>query len=55
MNILTPIVTCKNEELLLLTPQTASIQAKRLKSPVGSLSHFRDEIIAAVDFVVTGI
>jgi len=52
---LTPIIEYKNEKLLLLTAQIASVPAKKLKNPVGSLSHFRDEIIASLDFAITGI
>lgn len=52
---LTPEVAYEGEQLLLLTPQLASIPAKVLKEPIGSLSHLRDEIIAAIDFAITGI
>ncbi len=55
MKRLTPVIEYENEKLLLLTPQIASMPTKRLKNPVGSLSHFRDEIIAALDFAITGI
>ena len=52
---LTPTIEYEGEELLLLVPQIASIPAKALKSPIGSHSHLRDEIVAALDFAVTGI
>jgi len=52
---LTPEVTYEGEELLLLVPQIASMPTKTLKNPIGSLSHLRDEIVAALDFAVTGI
>lgn len=52
---LTPTITYEGEELLLLMPQIASIPAKTLEGPIGSLSHLRDEIIAALDFAITGI
>jgi toxin CcdB len=55
MQGLTPELNYDGEQLLLLTPQIASIPAKLLKNPIGSLSHFRDEIIAAMDFAITGI
>lgn len=55
MKGLTPTVTYEGEELLLLIPQVASLPTKVLKDPVGSLSHLRDEIIAALDFAITGI
>lgn len=52
---LTPEIRYQGEVYLLLTPQIASMPAKRLKNPVGSLAHFRDDIIAALDFAITGI
>ena len=55
MKGLTPIIEYENEKLLLLTAQIASIPAMKLKNPVGSLSHFRDEIISSLDFAITGI
>ena len=55
MKGLTPEVEYEGEKLLLLTPQIASIPSSVLKKPIGSLSHLRDEIIAALDFAITGI
>ncbi len=52
---LTPTIEYEGEELLLLVPQVASIPAKVLKTPIGSLSHLRDEIVSALDFAITGI
>ncbi|RLQ20858.1 plasmid maintenance protein CcdB [Seongchinamella sediminis] len=52
---LTPTVEYEGEELLLLVPQVASIPTKALKNPIGSLSHLRDDIVAALDFAITGI
>ena len=55
MQGLTPDIEYEGEKLLLLTPQIASIPSSQLKDPVGSLSHFRDEIIASLDLAITGI
>lgn len=52
---LTSAVTYEGEDLLLLIPQVASIPTTALKDPVGSLSHLRDKIIAALDFAITGL
>ena len=52
---LTPTVTYEGDELLLLVPQIASVPSRILRDPIGSLSHFSDEIIAALDFAVTGV
>lgn len=55
MQGLTPDIQYKGEKLLLLTPQIASIPANQLREPIGSLEHFRNEIIASLDFAITGI
>ncbi|TGD70676.1 plasmid maintenance protein CcdB [Mangrovimicrobium sediminis] len=55
MKRLTPTISYESEELLLLVPQIASMPAKMLREPIGSISHLRDEIVAALDFAVTGI
>ncbi len=55
MKGLTPRISFDGEELLLLTPQIASVPEKLLRNPVGSLAHFREQIIAALDLVITGI
>ena len=55
MKGLTPAITYEGEDFLLLIPQIASIPVKALNNPIGSLSHLRDEIIAALDFAITGI
>ena len=52
---LTPEISFGNQELLLLTPQISAVPEKHLKNPIGSLSHFRDKIIGAMDLAVTGI
>lgn len=55
MQGLTPEITFEEQELLLLTPQISSVPDKHLKNPVGSLSHFRDQIVRALDLAITGI
>lgn len=55
MKNLSPEIEYEGEILLLLTPQITSIPAKTLMNPIGSLKQFRDEIVAAVDFAITGI
>ena len=55
MKVLTPELSYEDEPLLLLTPQIASVPSKALIKPVGSLNSFRDEIVAALDFSITGI
>ncbi len=55
MQGLTPEISFADQKLLLLTPQVSSVAEKHLKSPVGSLSHFRDQIVGALDLTITGI
>lgn len=55
MQNLTPVVEFNGERLVLLTPQIASVPTRLLKTPVGSLVHFRNEIIAALDFAISGL
>jgi toxin CcdB len=52
---LTPRVSYQEQELLILIPQITSVPANLLKEPIGTLVHLRDEIIAALDFAITGI
>lgn len=55
MQTLTPIIEHDGEQLIILTPQIASIPANILRSPIGSLEHCRDEIIGSLDFAITGV
>lgn len=52
---LTPVVEVQGAKYLMLTPQLAGIAAKELGQVVGNISAQRDEIVAAVDFLVTGV
>jgi toxin CcdB len=54
MQTISPVIEFEGEELVLLTPQIAAMPASQLKEPVGSLAHFRGEIVAAIDFAVSG-
>lgn len=54
MQILTPVIEHNSEQLILLTPQIASVPSSILKEPIGSLAHLRDDILSALDFAVTG-
>lgn len=55
MQGLTPRIDFSDQEFLLLTPQLSSVPAAHLKNPIGSLAHFRDQILGALDLAVTGI
>jgi len=55
MAVLTPVVGYAGEQLLLQTPQIASMPSKMLRDPIGSLDHFRTDIIASLDFALSGV
>ncbi len=52
---LCPTTTLHDEEYVLLTHQMTNVPVSALKVPVGSLEHLRDDILAAIDFLVTGV
>ncbi len=55
MKGLTPRIEFEGTDLLIMIPQIASMPARALKEPIGTLIHLRDEIISALDFAITGI
>jgi len=55
MDGLTPLIEYENTQYILLTPQIASMPSKLLRNPVGSIASLSDDIIAAIDFAITGI
>jgi toxin CcdB len=52
---LTPVVEIAGRSYIVLTPQLAGIAKSELGPPVADLAARRDEIIAALDFLITGI
>lgn len=54
-NNLCPIVKIKNKNFALLTHQLSSVSISFLNKKEGSLASNRDDIVAAIDFLVTGI
>jgi len=54
MDGLTPLLKYEDEQYILLTPQITSMSSKLLKDSVGSIESLREEIIAAIDFAITG-
>jgi toxin CcdB len=51
---LTPVLSIESRSYLMLTPQLAGISKRELGEPIADLSSAREEIIAAIDFLVTG-
>lgn len=54
-NHLCPVIHIDQGDFVILTQQMASVPTKILREPVNELSTFRNEIIAAIDFLITGI
>jgi len=52
---LCPTIHIEQGDFVVLTQQMASVPTKLLAEPVADLSTFRDEILAAIDFLITGI
>ena len=52
---LCPVVKIRNKNYALLTHQLTSVSASFLKRKDSSLASVRDDIVAAIDFLVTGI
>ncbi|MGF1803741.1 CcdB family protein [Aliivibrio sifiae] len=52
---LCPTIHIGEGDFVMLTQQMASVPVKILTDPVNELSTFRNEIIAAIDFLITGI
>lgn len=55
LRVLTPVLEIEAERYVMLTPQMAGISRSELGPVVESLERYRFEIIAAIDFLVTGI
>ncbi|MDA0130587.1 CcdB family protein [Vibrio sp. MarTm2] len=52
---LCPVIHIDEGDFVILTNQMTSVPTKILRDPVNDLSTFRNEIIAAIDFLITGI
>lgn len=52
---LCPTTIFEGNQFVLLTHQMTNVPVSALQSSVGSLEHLRDQIVAAIDFLVTGI
>lgn len=52
---LNPIFTIDNKKVVMMTPELAGVSVKILGNKVISLSAFRQDIMNALDFLITGI
>jgi len=55
LTTLTPTFKVEGKEYVLMTPQLAGISKKELGQEIADLTVHRDVIIAAMDFLITGI
>jgi toxin CcdB len=55
MSKLNPVIKIKSESFTVMTQNLAGIDRNALGEDVGDLSQYRAEIIAAIDFVLSGI
>ncbi len=51
---LTPLLRVEGRDYLMLTPQIAGVHRRDLGKEVADISEQRDEIIAALDFLISG-
>lgn len=54
-DILNPVFTIENRDVILSTAELAGIDKKQLGAVLTNMSQERDKIIAAIDFLITGI
>lgn len=52
---LTPVLEIEGHTVVMLTPQLAGIPKSELGAPVAQIHQYRSEIIAAIDFLITGV
>lgn len=52
---LCPVVEIGSKQFVLMTHQMTSVPIRMLKTEQGSLAQYRDVIVSAIDFLVTGI
>lgn len=52
---LCPTIHIDEGDFVMLTQQMTSVPVQILTDPINDLSTFRNEIIAAIDFLITGI
>lgn len=55
MNKLTPILTVQGQDYCMMTPQLAGIHKRELGAEIEVLTVYQNDIIAAVDFLLSGV
>lgn len=54
LNHLNPVVSIEGKEVVLMTQEMAGIERRYLGEKVTSMSDYRSEIIASIDFLISG-
>lgn len=52
---LMPAIRVDGQEFVMMVPQLAGIAASDLGAPVASMAEHRAEVVAALDFLITGV
>ncbi len=55
MTVLTPILPVQGRDYCMLTPQLAGIHKRELGEEIEILSAYQYEIVAAIDFLLSGV
>jgi toxin CcdB len=55
MGKLTPILTVQEQDYCMMTPQLAGIHKRELGAEIEVLTVYQNDIIAAVDFLLSGV
>jgi len=55
MDVLMPEVLFDEHHFVLMTPQISAVPDRLLSNPIGTLEHCRSQVLAALDFAITGI
>ena len=55
MDVLMPEVLFEERQYVLMTPQISAVPDRLLSNPIGTLEHCRSQVLAALDFAITGI
>ncbi len=50
-----PLIEFEGQSYLFVANQLANISASRLGKPLGNIDRWREEMVAAIDFMITGI
>ncbi len=55
MSKLTPILSVQGQDYCMITPQLAGIHKRELGAEIETLTAYQNDIIAAVDFLLSGV